>query len=71
MIQNHLNARQPRQEKLEHLVTTEMIVGNRSRGKQRDGLVQITKWLDVERVTGALKQRGIEMRGLEDYDHLR
>ena len=43
-------------EKLEHLVTTEMIKEKRSRGKlgekMLDGLI---KWLKVGRVTKALK----------------
>ena len=45
-----------RLEKLEHLVTTEMIQEKRSKGKQRekmlDGLIQ---WVKIGRATEALK----------------
>ena len=45
-----------RREKLEHLVTTEVIVGKRSRVKQRDKISDgLIKWLKVGRVTEALK----------------
>ena len=45
-----------RGEKLEHLVTTEMVVGKRSRGKQGGKMLDgLTKWLKVGRVTDALK----------------
>ena len=46
-----------------HLVTTEMIEGKRSRGKQREKMLDgLAKWLKVGRGSEARKQRGIEMR---------
>ena len=45
-----------RREKLEHLVKTGMIEGKRSRGKQREKMLDgLTKWFKVGRVTEALK----------------
>ena len=41
-----------RREKLEHLVTTEMIEEKRCREKMLNGL---TKWLNIGQVTDALK----------------
>ena len=43
-----------RRKKLEQLVTTE-IEGKRSRGKQREKLDDLTKWLKIERMTEALQ----------------
>ena len=46
-----------RREKLEHLVTTEMIEGKHGRGKQREKMLNgLTKWLKVGRVAEALKK---------------
>ena len=43
-----------KREKLEHLVTT----GKRSRGKQREKMLDgLTKWLNVGRMTDALKAK--------------
>ena len=45
-------------EKLEHLVTTGMIEGKRSREKQLEKIldeVNVTKWLKAGRVTDTLK----------------
>ena len=43
-------------EKLEHLVTTGMIEGIRSKGKQREKMLdRVTKRLEVGRVIDALK----------------
>ena len=48
-----------RREKLEHLVTTGMIEGRRSRGKQGEKVLDGQKqWLKVGRVTEALKATG-------------
>ena len=45
-----------RREKQEHLVTTGIIEGKRSRGKQREKMLDgLTKWRKVRRVTEALK----------------
>ena len=45
-----------RREELEHLVTTGMIEGKYSRGKQRKKMLDgLKKWLEVGRVTEALK----------------
>ena len=45
-----------RREKQEHLVTTGMIEGNRSKGKQRGKMLDgLPKWLNVRQVTNALK----------------
>ena len=43
-----------RREKLEHLVTTGMVKGKRSRRKREKMLDGLTKWLKVGRVTDAL-----------------
>ena len=52
-----------RKEKPEYLMTTEMIGGKRSRGKQHEKMLDgLTKWLKVGRVREALKQ-GIEING--------
>ena len=45
-----------RRDKLEHLVTTGMVEGNFSRGKQPEKMLDgLTKWLKIGRVTDALK----------------
>ena len=45
-----------RREKLEHLVTTRMIQGKRSRAKQHERMLDgQTNWLKVGRVADALK----------------
>ena len=45
-----------KREKLEHLVTTGMIKGKHSRGKQLDKMLDgLRKWLRVRRVREALK----------------
>ena len=45
-----------RKRELENLVTTGMIEGSRSRGKQREMMLDgLTKWLNEGRVTDALK----------------
>ena len=45
-----------RREKLERFVTTRMVEEKRSRGKQREKMVDgLTKWLKVGRVTETLK----------------
>ena len=46
-----------RREKLEHLVTTRMIEGKCSRGKQCEKILDaLREWLKVSRVTEALKE---------------
>ena len=45
-----------RREKVEYIVTTGMIEGERNRGKQREKMLDVlTKWLKVGRVTEELK----------------
>ena len=44
-----------RGEKLEHLVSTGLIKGKCSSGKQHEMLDGLTKWLKVRQVTDALK----------------
>ena len=45
-----------RKQKLEHLLTTGMIEGKLNRGKQRKNILDgLTKWLNLGRVTEALK----------------
>ena len=47
-----------RREKLEHLLTTGMMKGKCSRGKQCDKMLDgLTKWFEVGRVTEALKAK--------------
>ena len=47
-----------------NFVATEMIKGKRSRGKQREKMLDgLTKLLKVGRVTEALKMTRIDMRG--------
>ena len=44
-----------RREILDHLVATEMIEVKRCRGKQREKMKGLTKWLNLGQVTDALK----------------
>ena len=44
-----------RRKKLEHLVTTGIIEGKCCRGKQREKMDGLTKWLKVGRATDASK----------------
>ncbi|GFO39084.1 hypothetical protein PoB_006997200 [Plakobranchus ocellatus] len=44
-----------REGKMEHIVTTGMMEGKRSRGRQREKMLDgLTKWLNAGRVTQAL-----------------
>ena len=44
-----------RKEKMEHIVTTGMMEGKKSRGRQREKMLDgLTKWLNAGRVTQAL-----------------